>query len=260
MSKTNVRKLIGGVTDTLRKRSPEILTGLGIAGMATTTFLAVKATPKALLLIEEAKEKKDIQKLTPVDTIKVAWKPFLPAAITGIASVTCLIGATSANAKRNAAITAAYEISKTALTEYKEAVVETVGEKKAKEVKEAVAKKQIEAAPQPIEQEIILTEQGSTICYDTISGRYFKSDYDKIKKAENILNRDLMDQNYISLNEFYYQLGLPATKLGNELGWNSNDGLIEFTMSSQLMDNGKPVLVVDYCIAPRYGYSDFGRY
>ena len=37
----------------IKKHSPEILTGIGIAGMITTTVMAVRATPKALILIEE---------------------------------------------------------------------------------------------------------------------------------------------------------------------------------------------------------------
>lgn len=44
---------------TIRKRTPEILTGIGISGMVTTTVLAVKATPEALRRIE-AKKKKSI--------------------------------------------------------------------------------------------------------------------------------------------------------------------------------------------------------
>lgn len=39
----------------MKKHSPEILTGIGIAGMITTTVMAVRATPKALILIEEKK-------------------------------------------------------------------------------------------------------------------------------------------------------------------------------------------------------------
>ena len=46
--KLNVSKLCKDAKVMVSKRSPEILTGLGIAGMITTTVLAVKATPKAL--------------------------------------------------------------------------------------------------------------------------------------------------------------------------------------------------------------------
>ena len=141
--KLNVSKLCKDAKVMVSKRSPEILTGLGIAGMITTTVLAVKATPKAMKLLEEAKkdifdnlDPEDIPEnntdytdisLKPIEVVKVAWKPYISAAITGIASISCIIGASSVHAKRNAAIAAAYNLSQTALTEYKEKVVETIG-------------------------------------------------------------------------------------------------------------------------------------
>ena len=56
MNKSNVTQLLKTAKKTLSKHSPEILTGIGIAGMITTTALAVKATPKALELIEMEKK------------------------------------------------------------------------------------------------------------------------------------------------------------------------------------------------------------
>lgn len=41
----------------MKKHSPEILTGVGIAGMISTTVIAVRATPKAWILIEEERER-----------------------------------------------------------------------------------------------------------------------------------------------------------------------------------------------------------
>ena len=58
MDKSTVARLIKSAQTTLSKHSPEILTGIGIAGMVTTVVLAVKATPKALQLIEEKKRLK----------------------------------------------------------------------------------------------------------------------------------------------------------------------------------------------------------
>lgn len=60
---------------------------------------------------------------------------------------------------------------------------------------------------------------------------------------------------YISLNEFYYEVGLRQTPVGNELGWNANDdGLIDMKFSTQLVDD-QPCIVVDYHIQPRYDYA-----
>lgn len=248
----NLQKLTKDIGTVLKKRSPEILTGIGIAGMIGTTVMAVRVTPKALSLIEDAKEEKE-DALTVVETVKVCWKCYLPAAITGVTSMACLIGANSMNVRRNAALATAYTISETALREYKDKVVETIGEKKEKTVRDAIAKDKIDCNPVS-KNEVVITEKGNTLCYDAISGRYFKSNIDLLKKAENEINRRLLLDDYISLNEFYYEIGLSETKLGNDLGWNISKGFVTFNFSSQLTEDGTPCLVLDFEISPKYDY------
>ena len=70
----------------------------------------------------------------------------------------------------------------------------------------------------------------------------------------NKLNRDMLDEMFISLNDFYYEIGLSNTKLGDDLGWNVSEGLIDLKFSSQLTDDGTPCVVMDYSIAPKYDY------
>jgi len=254
MNKPNLSKIAKGIRMSISKHSPEILTGIGIAGMVTTTVMAVRATPKALILIEDKKAENDVDKLTPVETIKATWTCYVPAAITGCLSIFCLIGASSVNARRNAALATAYTLSESALKEYQGKVIETIGEKKEQTVRDAIAKDRIDKNPVS-SREVIITEKGNTLCYDAISGRYFKSDIDKLKKAENELNRRMRDEMYISLNEFYYEIGLNPTKIGDDLGWNIDHGYIELNFSSQLSDDGNPCLVIDYQVAPRYEYN-----
>lgn len=267
MKKPNVNKIVQDARKALDKNSPQILTGIGIAGMVTTTVLAVKATPKALELIRDAEiEKMDKQveegkdpdeiceKLTAFETIKVAWKPYIPVVLTGGLSAACLIGANSIHTRRTAALATAYKISETALTEYREKVVETIGEKKEKAVRDKVAKEKVEKNPVST-TEVFITEKGNTLCYDAISGRYFKSDIEQIKRAVNYLNKRMLSEMYISLSEFYNEIGLAHTNISDELGWNINDGLIEVDFSSQIAEDGTPCIVIDYYIAPRYDFS-----
>lgn len=257
MNKPNISKFFKKVKFNVSKHSPEILTGIGIAGMITTTVLAVKATPKAIELIEEEKQNREEMTESPIKTmdyVKVAWKPYIPAAVTCIVSTACLIGASSVNSKRNAALAAAYNLSKTALTEYKEKVVETIGEKKEQIVKEKVAKEKIEKNPVG-KNEIIITGKGDILCLDAISHRYFESDLEKINKITNELNKRMLSEMYISLTEFYNEIGLEPTKISDDLGWNLDDGLIELDISSQITDDGRPCIVIDYLVAPRYDYS-----
>lgn len=244
------------VKRTVIKHSPELLTGIGIAGMVTTTVLAVNATPKALYLIEEERNRQDIEELSTIDTIKAAWKPYIPAAVTGVISIVCLIGASATNHKRNAALATAYNISQAALYEYKEKVIETLGEKKEKQIREEIDKDRIEKNPVS-SKEVIITGTGSTLCYDHQSGRYFESDMETIRRAVNNINKQMLDEMYVSLNDFYYEIGLGFTKMGNELGWSNRGELIDLHFSSQIAEDGRPCLVIDFTKAPYYDYQSF---
>ena len=253
MGKFNLSKVVKNVKAAATKHSPEILTGIGIAGMVTTTVMAVKATPKALILIEEKKNEEGLDSLTPIETVKASWQCYMPSAIVGTVSMFCLIGASSANLRRNAALATAYTLSESALKDYQEKVVETIGDKKEQTIRDSIAKDKLDKNPVTT-REIVITEKGNTLCYDVISGRYFKSDIDKLKKAINELNRNMLDEMFISLNDFYYGIGLSNTKLGDDLGWNVSEGLIDLKFSSQLTDDGTPCVVMDYSIAPKYDY------
>lgn len=255
MSKQVLANALKGLQSVVKKYTPEILGGIGIAGMITTTILAVRATPKALILIEEAKAQKvddTSDELKPLEVVKATWPCYVPAAVIGIVSVGCLIGASSTNFRRNAALATAYHLSESTLKEYQEKVIESIGPKKEETIRESVAKEKLERSPI---REVIITENGgNTICFDALSGRYFKSDRDKITKAVNELNREMRDVMSVSLNDFYYELGLAPIKVGDLLGWNIDKGYIELDFSSHLDANGTPCLVIDYRIAPVYDY------
>lgn len=257
MGKTNLATITKDIRKFASKRSPEILTGIGIAGMITTTILAVRATPKALELIEEQKEEESVDELSSFEVVKVAWKPYIPAMVTCVVSTACLIGASSVNTKRNAALATAYKLSETALTEYREKVIETIGEKKERIVRDKVAEERVKKNPVS-KNEVIVTGNGKTLCFDPISGRYFMCSIETIKKAENTLNKQMLHDisGYVSLNEFYDELGLDHTSVGDDLGWNT-DQLIDINFSSQLNDNGEPSVVLDYLVAPKYDYYKF---
>lgn len=256
MSNVNLSNIVNGAQITLKKHGPEILTGIGIAGMITTTALAVKATPKALMLIEEKKLDLDTDELKPIDVVKTVWPCYIPAAISGTVSIACVVGANSVNARRNAALVTAYTLADSSLKEYREKVVETLGEKKDKAVRDAVAKEKIEK--DPVERkEVIITETGNTLCYDALSGRYFKSDVDKIRKAVNEINRRLTFNSYVSLNDLYSEIGLDPTGLGDSLGWSIDTGLIDLDFSSQLTAKDEPCVVLDFMRAPVYDYDRF---
>lgn len=254
MSKQNAARVVHAIKDTFEKRTPEILTGIGIAGMITTTVLAVKATPKAILFLNDRKNELETESLPITEVVKTTWKCYIPAAVTCGASVACLIGASSVNLKRNAAIATAYKLSEAALAEYRDAVVETIGEKKERSIRDKVAEKRVKKNP-VTKSDVIVTGNGMTLCFDAISGRYFQSSMQKIESAKNKINERMLCENYVSLNDLYEELDMECTKIGDDLGWNIfGDGLLDISFSSQLADDGTPCLVMDYSVAPRYNY------
>lgn len=264
-----ITKLFKNTRNSIVKHSPEILTGVGIASLLSTTVLAVRATPKVLTLIEDEKNRQNdeatreaiknnqetcayITKLKPLDIVKTCWKPYIPAASTALFGTACIIGAVSIRNKRSAALATSYAIAERSLTRYRDKVIETIGEKKEKEIREKVAQDEVKDKS---DKTVIITSNGNTLCKDSVSGRYFRSDVDTIKKAINTINRRLTYENYVSLNELYSEIGLDSVKNGDLIGWNLDQGLIEPTFDTCLAENDEPCVVIDYYVAPRYDFD-----
>ena len=243
--------------DKIDKNSPEILIGMGLAGMLTTTVMACKISPKVKAILDEERDTREMEDepdMTLMDKVKLTWKPYLPVVLGYGASAACILGANSINNKRNAALMTAYQIGERAFVEYKDKVIETIGEDKEREIQDAVSRDRIKKDPVNTDS-VIFTGKGDALCYDVISGRYFRSDSDKINKAVNDINFTLLNDMYVSLNDFYELLGLDCIQAGWEMGWNVDDGKIEVYLSAQITDNGEPCIVINHENAPKYNYD-----
>ena len=238
--------------------------------MIGTVVLAVRGTPKAVLLLEERKKEEGVDKLTPLQTIETSWKCYIPSALTGALSIACIIGGSVIGYRRTAALAAACTIAENSLQTYQQKVIETIGEKKEVSIRDDICKEELVKNP-VIEKEVVLTGCGNSLFYDPMSGRYFRSDKEHIKKAVkelnrhiiaelyislNELNRHMIADMYVSLNEFYDEIGLTHNEVGDILGWNVNRGLIEIHFSAQIAEDEKtPCLVLNHEIAPMYNYQ-----
>lgn len=261
--KLDISKTVHNVGNALAKHSPEILTGLGITGMLSTAILVGKATPKAIELVNRELDKREdesngekIEPLTKVELVKTCWKCYIPAAVTFAMSGACIIGASRVHIKRNAALATAYTLSETAMKEYHEKVLETIGEKKEQEIQDKIVKDHMEKEPL-VDREVFITGKGETRFFDLYTGRRFKSDIETIRKIENDLNYRMRDEMYISLNDFYYEIGLSYTDKGEEFGWNIDRGMIDIGFSAQIDDDGEPCIAIKFVNPPRYDYMRY---
>lgn len=244
------------------KHSPELLIAFGILGMTSAVCMAIKDTPKALRLIEEERERREeesedgvVEPLSKKDVVKITWKCFIPTAVIWGTSLLCLVGGSSQHMRRNAALATAYALSETAMREYRGKVIEQIGEKKEREVRDAVAKDDLQKCA-VINQTIIHTGDGNTKFLDSLSGRFFMSDRAKIDSAVNDLNRRMRSEMYISLNDFYSEIGLEPIDIGEMVGWNIDRGYIDLDISYHPHPiNGEPCSVIKYELAPEHDYD-----
>lgn len=247
----NIKTMAKSVWAGAKKHSPEILIGMGIAGAASSVIFAVKATPKAMILLEEKRQELGVEKLEAKEIIKTAAPVYIPTAVSFGVSVACIVGASSVNARRNAALTAAYTLSESTLRTYRDKVLETVGEDKEREIRQKAAIEQQQRTPEP-QTLVVSSAAGQLKCFDSLSGRYFVSTKNEIDKAVNEFNRQLRDDMRISLNDWYDLIGLDTNKLGDMLGWDIERGYVETCYASRLDEDGLPCLVVNYVEPPHY--------
>ena len=244
-----------GVKGQVQKHSPEILMGVGVVGVVTSTVMACKATMKLNDILEESKETRDKikevennpkyeDKYSPEDAkkdlainyvqtgMKVA-KLYAPAVLLGGASLGCLLASNDILRKRNAALSAAYMTVDKSFKEYRNRVTERFGEEVEKEIRYGIKAEQLETT--------VVDEDGNeTIVTDTVKtmdptlysdyARFFDAaspcwqndpEYNLmfLKAQQQYANDLLRAKGRLFLNDVYDMLGIEKTKAGQVVGW-----------------------------------------
>lgn len=238
----------------MKKYSPTILTVIGSAGVIITTVLAVKSTPKALKLIEEAKNTKE-EDLTVLETIKVAWMPYIPAAISALSTILCISGANYLNAKKQKNLASAYILLDNAFKGYCNKVTERYGSDVDKDIRNEVIREQFN------ENSIILGE-GDMMFFEFNSLRFFESDIHTVMQAECKAIEQFDKYGHLSLNDYYSYLGIPPCEdYGECIGWSSSqmyqnyrEEKLEFKYERNYAGNGVIYYTISTNIEPTLDY------
>lgn len=254
----------------ISENSPAILTALGVTGTLSAVYLTGRATFKAAEIIREAENKdcggnescvnghlaqglpcpKD-PSMDIWDKVDLVWREYIPAAGIAAMTVAAIIGANHISTKRVAAFASAYSFAEKGFAQYKEKVLEKVGEKKEGEIRDEVAKQQLRDHPIS-KSPIIITGKGDHLCFDAHSGRYFQGDIEKVRSAVNDINFQILNGGSMdaSLADYWTLIGLDPTKGSDEVGWNS-DKKLECHYTSDLTKEGTPCMVVTFMAQPR---------
>lgn len=229
----------------VQRNQSTILTGLGVAGLVSTAILTGQATVKAVRKCDEIDKEMALK-----ERFLLTWRLYIPPFAMGVVSAACIIGAHSADAKKNAALAGLYALTEETLQDYRKKVVEKIGEKKEEEVYGEVVQERLDKHPVS-QSEVIVTGKGETLVYDSYSGRYFKSDIETIRKVQNELNQEMLfGFQWLPINDLYCALGLGTIKMGDDIGW-TPDNLMDIKFNTKIAEDGTPCLVIDLNAEPR---------
>lgn len=228
--------------------SPAILTAIGVTGALTTAYLTGTASFKAAEIIR-AREEKDGYAVDPKLRVKhrtqLVWRLYVPAVGTGAVTVAAIIFANHIGTRRAAAVATAYSLSEKAFAEYKEKVLERIGASQEKEIRDEVAQDQVDRNPVST-REVIVTGSGNVLCFDAYTGRYFNSDMESLRKAQNDINFNIVSGYCATLSDFYELIGLPRTHFSDSVGWTADNKPFELEFSTTLSEDSRPCISIRY--------------
>lgn len=242
--------LVKSAQRTIISNSPAILTAIGAVGTITTALLATRATTKYMgQLAEEGYWDRDYKfERTPKEHFQEAWKLYIPAASSAIFTVAAIICANRISSRRAAALAIAYSLSEQAFEEYRTKIAEKLGEKKERAVRDEIAQEHVQQRLAD-RGNLIYVGTGDVLCYDDYTGRPFSSSMEKLRRAENEINHQIIHDHYASLSDLYDKIGIPQTGISDQLGWNL-DHMLELDISGTITEDGKPCLSVSYKVCP----------
>lgn len=238
-------KFVNTVLSSVKQHSPLILSSVAVSGVVTTAYLSSKASVEADQIIhrrEQLEGTADCWQNRLKERGRLVWKLYIPAAASGAVTIACIVGTARIGNKRAVAAQAAFILTERAYSEYRDKVVEEFGDKADQKIRDKIAEDKVKNNPPSKEITVVV---GNVLCCELYTGRYFQSDMETLRKAQNDLNSMLIRQDWVSFEEWYYMIGLQPTSFSSDIGWNS-DKMMELEFSTVLTEDGRPCLAFAY--------------
>lgn len=260
-----ITEILKGFQQTVVKNSPAILTAIGVTGTISTAVLTARATHDALADLQIMLWTQDAEHFATLDEVmsiplkervRLTWQHYLPPVAVGTVTIACVLGANHISTKRSTALVTAYSLTERAFAEYRDKVVEQIGANKEQKVRDAVAQDRVHADPVSNSQ-VIITGRGKVLCYESYTARYFECDVETIRKAQNDINEQIINEMYATLNDFNRAIGLPYAGIGEDVGWNT-DKMLDIRFSTVMAEDERtPCISIGYKDLPFPNYGHF---
>lgn len=232
----NISHIVTELGKQAKSNAPEILAALGVTGVIATSYFTAKAA------VQVATDEDADPHATTKEKIKKYWKLYIPAGISGTLTIGSIVGSSQASGRRTAAAVTAFTVTEKAFSDYREKVVEQIGKNQEQKVRDKIVQEKIDQ--KPASNQVIFAGTGHVLCCEMFTERYFRSDSETLKKAENAINARIESDIYVMLSEFYDLIGLPHTSQSDYVGWQEKP--MELRISAVLADGKEPCLGFDY--------------
>jgi hypothetical protein len=243
----------------LKKNSATILTCVGAVGVVATTVTAVKSTPKALMLLDTAKKEKG-EELTKLETIKIAGPAYIPTVVLGASTLACIFGANILNKRGQAALMSMYALVDSGYKDYRKKVDDIYGKEAGKQVRAGIAK---DKYAEKYSENPLVPEDGKRLYYDFFSDQYFEARPFDVQRAEYELNRTLMLDDCVYLDDWYRMIGIDPLEPNNNFGWTTCGNMdaywqtwIDFHHETVEIDDGLECIVISFMQDPFPDFED----
>lgn len=249
----NITSYVKTAKSVITANSPVLLVGTTIAGVVTTGVLSAKAGYKARGIVDAEQARLDEYEtshdLTMQEIAMLTWKQFMIPAISGAGTIAAAVGTHTVHTKRANAMAALYAVTSNKLDDMTEKAEELLGPKKTQQLQNEIAQKSIDRRPACEDAEVLMTDEGTELCYDDWSGRYFMSSMPKLEEAVNDLNRKLITEGDASVNDWYDYIGLTGIPMGDQFGWSG--GKVSGKFGAITAKDGRPAISVWFHEAPK---------
>ena len=241
-----VKSFLKTVWKWTKRNSPRLLAGGAITSTALGYFFMHKEAPIVRKKLDELPEDATIW-----DKVKVGGPVYLPAILMFLMSSGCIVGGCAVGEKRAAIMASLYSASEASIRRLEKKMVEELGEEKTQELHDKASEEAalLNAPENP--NDIICTGKGNQLCYELMTGQWFRSSLPAIENDAAIFNKHLVHNCWMDFNDWLTDgLGISRARFAEFFGFNLDHMVTLKISDSHRLVDGESYHIIDYCGGP----------
>lgn len=272
LKNVNIESVFKQGASVVKDNLPVIFSASAIGCLGLSVYETAKATHKSDKDIakEEARRAAELPlynntELSTAEKVELCWRNYIKAGMYTGACIFFIVAAERKGNEKYMALLSAYELTRKAGEERKDAEVDILGEEKAREIETEVRQrmaKSVDPSDDNI-QDVATTNSGKkTLFLEPYTNTPFWATYEDVLRAFNYVNYKRHREGAASINDFLEALDLRQMQVAADWGWNEDQPIVEPSLyDSDLVDEdpSKPATLIKYSVEPSQDYGNDKR-